>query len=298
MMRWISGLLLSLSCAPIFADSFFVEITNSQDINSADKGAVEELIRVAVSENGKHFVVRNKEKANFVLSANLLKLGDSYLLTMQKLNKQDQVVFAEKMKARTMADMDTVTSRLTRAVLEQRRVADTADVTNITAEEETLNTRRYQATRQWIIGMGPGWSSNLRSNGGGFGFTLGFLWGLDPDFGVNLTWTYASGPKDDESSYSDFTLGGEYYFSRTKNSPFVGARFGYGSARTDDGCNAFGIQCDKDNASGWATNVQAGYKFFRTSTVNVAIAAYYSVLFAKTSIGTPSIGGVNFLVYY
>lgn len=289
---------LFLVCAPAFADSFFVETSNSQDVNGSDRGAVEELIRVAVAENGKHFTVSNKEKANWILSANILKLGDSYVLTLQKRNKQDQVVFAEKMKAKTMADMDTVASRLTRAVVEQRRVSDTADVTNITQEEETMNTRRYQATRQWIIGMGPGWTTNLHSKGGGFTFTLGFLWGLDPDFGLNLTWTMNSGPSEDQSSYTDFSLGGEYYFSRTKNSPFVGARLGYGGARTDDNCNVLGINCSKDTASGWATNLQAGYKFFRTSTVNAAIAAYYSVLFAKTSAGTPSLAGVNLLVYY
>ncbi len=284
--------------APAFADSFFVEMTNGAEVSGGDKGAVEELIRVSVAENGKHFVVSNKDKATWVLSGTLLKLGDSYLLSVQKKNKQGEVVFGEKMKAKTMADMDTVASRLTRAVIEQKRVAETADVTNITQEEETMNTRRYQATRQWIIGLGPGWTTNLNSKGGGFTFTLGFMWGLDPDFGLNLTWTYNNGPKDDESSYSDFSLGGEYYFSRTKTSPFVGARVGYGSARTDDNCNVFGINCAKDTASGWATNVQAGMKFFRTSTVNAAIAANYSVLFAKTSIGTPSLAGINLLVYY
>jgi len=255
--------------------------------------------RVSVTESAPHTLAGKKEKADWVLSSTLLKLGDSYVLTLQKKNKSDQVVFAEKMKAKTMSDMDTVASRLTRAVIEQKRTVETADVTNITQEEETMNTRRYQATRQWIIGLGPGWTSNLGSKGGGFTFLLGYLWGLDPDFGINLTWTINNGRGNDDSSYSDFSLGGEYYFSRKKFTPYVGARAGWGNARGDDNCGviSFGT-CDRDEASGWALNAQFGYKAFRTSSVNAGVAAFYSMIMSNAKRGNPSLFGINLLVYY
>lgn len=281
-----------------FADSFFVETITGNEITAGDKSAVEELVRISVTENGKHTVVSKKDKADWILAPALLKLGDSYIITLQKKDKKDQVVFAEKMKAKTMSDMDTVASRLTRSVIEQKRTSETADVTNITQEEETMNTRRYQATRQWIIGIGPGWSNNLNSAGGGFTFTLGYLWGLDPDFAINLSWKGNNGRKEDDSGYSTFSLGGEYYISRTKTSPFVGGRIGYGSAHADT-CPFFSATtCSEDKATGWSVDLDAGYKFFRTSSVNAGVAASYSYIFDETTRGNPSLFSVNLLVYY
>ncbi len=296
-MRFFFMLLLFISHSA-FADTFFVESTTGAEISAADKAAVEELVRISVSEDGNHSVTTSKEKANWVLAPTLLKLGDSYLITLQKKDKKDHVVFASKMKAKTMSDMDTVAGRLTRAVIEQKKTAETADVTNITQEEETMNTRRYQATRQWIIGIGPGWSNNLNSAGGGFTFILGYLWGLDPDFGINLSWKMNGGRKDDDSGFTDFSLGGEYYFSRTKTSPFVGARMGYGSAHADT-CPIFSTStCNEDKASGWSVTADAGFKFFRTSSVNAGVAASYSYIFDETTRGNPSLFSVNLLVYY
>ena len=282
-----------------FADKVFVEPAKGSGVADSDKESIEELVRMAVPQSGHHTVVAKKEMADYTLAPSLMRLGDAYILTIQKKDKSGGTIFAEKMKAGNLSEMDNVSGRLTRAVINQTVVASTADVTNITSEEQSMNSRRYNATRQWVVGLGPGWSSNLNSKGGGFSFLLGYLWGLDPDFSISLTWLLNSGPDSDRSSISDFSLGGEYYFSRSKFSPFVGARLGWGGASMNkDNCPISYSGCSSDRASGWAAGVTAGYKLFRTSTVNAAVLANYSQIFDRTSAGSPGLTALLIAVYF
>lgn len=290
--------LLALS-GRAWADRIWVEVVRGGSVSDSDRESVEELIKIAVPEGGKHSVVSKPAESDWTLSPSLMKLGDAYVLGLQKKDKSGKVVFSDKMKAASMSEMDTVASRLTRAVLSQTAVEATADVTNITEQEEKSGTRRFQATRHWVIGIGPGWTGNLRSSGGGFTWLLGFLWGVDPHYAINLSGTFNSGPKNDESSFSDFSLGADYLFSRARHTPFVGARLGYGSARMNhDGCNLISLGCSQDRASGWSGTVNAGWRFFRTSTVNAGLVATYSLLFDKTSAGSPSLATLQIAVYF
>lgn len=281
------------------ADRYFVEGTRGSNVPEGDRETVTELVRLGVSEGGRNSVAKDENDAQWTLSPTLMRLGDAYVLSLQKKNKAGQTVYSEKMKATTMSEMDMVASRLTRAVMSGTSFGETADITNVTKEEETMHTRRVNATRQWAFGLGPGWTSNLRSSGGGFTFLLGFLWGIDPDFSINLSWTINSGRKDDDASFSELSLGGEYYFTRSKHAPFVGARLGYGSARVNhDNCNILQIGCTEDRASGWAGTLNAGYKFFRTSTVNAAVIGGYSQIFDRTSLGSPGLTTLQIAVYF
>jgi hypothetical protein len=300
-MLLIKRLLVLTFCmsSAAFADKVFVESARGNGVADSDRESIEELVRMAVPQSGSHTVVSKKEDADYTLAPSLMKLGDAYILTIQKKNKSGSTIFAEKMKAGNLSEMDNVSGRLTRAVINQTVVANTADVTNITTEEEHMNSRRYNATRQWVVGLGPGWSSNLNSKGGGFSFLLGFLWGLDPDFSISLTWLINNGPDKDHSTVSDFSLGGEYYFSRSKFSPFVGARLGYGGATMNtNNCPIAYAGCGTDRASGWAGGLTAGYKLFRTSTVNAAVIANYTQIFDRTSAGSPGLTALLLAVYF
>lgn len=266
---------------------------------SEDAASIRELVRIAVENQPGFNSVPAAAQADVTLKTQVLKLGESYIVTVRKTDKAGKVLFSDKMKAANIDDMDTVSSRLVTSVLQERPVAQTADITNVTEEEETMLKKRIQATNQWIIGIGPGWATNLRSDGGGFTFTLGYLWGIDPDYSINLSWTNSSGRKDDDSTFSDFSLGMEYYFTQQKTSPFVGARLGYASAKPDGNCviSFFGT-CDTSTASGWAMNGSAGLKFFRTSSVNLAVMGTYYQLFSKVGGKNPSLVATEIVVYF
>lgn len=298
-MNWKILALTLLLTPAAWADRVFIEPVKGAGVAESDRESVGELIRIAVTEYSRHTVTGNAEEADISLAPALMKLGDSYVLSLQKKNKSGQAVYGEKMKAAKLAEIDTVAARLTRAVLDGASAETTQDVTNVTEQEQTNINRRLTATRQWIVGFGPGWTSNLASQGGGFTFALGFLFGVDPDFSINLSMNTNSGRDGDDSSFTDFSLGGEYYFTRNKHSPFVGARLGCATARVDgDGCNALSIGCSQDRASGWSGTVTAGWKFFRTSNVNMAIIGTHTRLFDRTSLGDPSLTSAQIAVYF
>lgn len=269
------------------ADNFYVEEIKSSDISSQDKTSVRELIRLSVPEAGSHKSVSQMSQADWILTPQLLKIGDAYILNLEKKSTKGASSFTEKMKSSTMDNMDVTAQRLTTAVINEQKIQQTADVTNITDEEKKQNINRIEATRQWIIGIGPSWTSGLQSGGaGGFTLLIGYEWGLDPDFSVDLSYIGHGGRGDDESRFTDFSVGGTYYLSRTKYSPFFSARIGYGSADVNDGCTLFCANATED-PSGWTGSVSAGIKFFRTSAVNVSTYVRYSYMFDDGPYGNP-----------
>lgn len=291
----LAGVLFSLSS---FAASVYVS-QPSGSLKAEDEVSIRELMKIAADETPGFKVTENAKEADVTINTQVVKLGDSYILNAKKVNKSGTVLFSEKMKAATMEDMDTVTARLGKSVLLEKPVLQTGDVTNVTEAEENQNTRRIEATRQWIFSIGPGWATNLRSKGGGLTFAVGYLWGLDPDFAVNLSWQLHNGKGNDDASYSDFSLGMEYFFSRSKTSPFVGARLGYASAKPNGNCTiSFFNSCDTSRASGWAANATAGVKFFRTSSVNVGLIATYHTVFDKVGGNMPGLFTTQMAVYF
>lgn len=291
---------LSLAPALAVADSFFVEEIKGVEITAQDKHSVRELIRISVTQVGdKNSVTSQADGSDWMLSPNLLKLGDSYVLTIEKRkSKSGPIVFSESMKSTSMSNMDVTAKRLVQAVLEQKRFEETADVTNITEEETSRNTKRYEATRQWILGFGPGWAGHLNSPGGGFSFLLGYEWGLDPDYSVDLSYFTAGGKGSDNSRFTDFTLGGTYYLKRTKISPYATARFGYGGANMNSDCSISQTCYSENSATGWTGSLAGGVKFFRTSSVNLSIGLRYSLLFTALNGRNPSLTSLILAVHY
>jgi hypothetical protein len=281
------------------ADTFYVEEISGTEISSQDKSSVRELIRLSVPQTGDHKTVNQALQADWILSSKLLKLGDAYILNIEKKSgKKSGPSFTEKMKSSSMDNMDVTAQRLTTAVINGQKVAATADVTNITDEEKKQNTNRYEATRQWILGLGPSWTSNLNSAGaGGFTLLIGFEWGLDPDYSVDISYIGHGGRGEDDSNFGDFSIGGTYYFSRSRNSPFMTARIGFGSADINDGCD-FLCTTETDDPSGWTGSVAAGMKFFRTSSVNVSTYLRYSQIFDRTEYGNASMTSFMVAVHY
>lgn len=282
-----------------WADSFYVEDVKGSDISVQDKNSIRELIRLSVSQSGTHKVVSQLGSATWILSSQLLKLGDAYILNLEKKSADGKNVFSEKMKSSMMSNMDVTVQRLVTAVISEKSFSQTADVTNITDEEKKQNINRIEATRQWVIGLGPSWSSNLNSAGkGGFTLLIGYEWGLDPDYSVTLSYLAHSGRGDDDSRFGDFSVAGTYYFSRTKISPFVTAGIGYGSGDVNDGCSYFCTTSTTKDPSGWSTNVAAGAKFFRTSSVNISAFVRYTQLFDSATLGSPSLTSAMVAVHY
>lgn len=279
------------------AQSVFVNEVQGEDLDKGTLRSVFELVRSSVVQEKGYSLAADGKSAQLLLQPKLLKLGDSYFLSIDKL-RGNSVVFSSRMKSANLDDMDTVALRVVRAVLRETQAAETASVRDVTKNEETQNTRRIQATRQWRLGFGPGWGQNLESKKAGTAFELGYVWGMEAAWDLYLNWTIYSGRgSDDNSRYSAFALGANYFFTESKHAPFVTASFGYGGATVNDKDSSI---FDEDSASGWAVGAGGGIKFFRTSTVNVGLSLNHSVTIDKTkkSDKTPGLSTLILAVYY
>lgn len=282
-----------------YAETFYVERLKANGLDEASAETINELVSSAVQYEG-HEVTLELSGENSVLRPYLLKLGDSYILKIDKV-KNKKIIFSSKLKASDLEDMDTVATRVVRSVINEQSVKDSVKVTDVTKDEETRGTRRFKATRQWRIAFGPAWSQGLNVDGGGTQWSLGYIWGLDPDYDLKLNWSFyvPRADEDDSASFVNFALGMNYFLTRAKHSPFISFELGYASAAASEVNNNF-FNLSEDKASGWALGVGLGYKFFRTSTVNVGLVASYQYLFDKTdkTDETPRLGSLNLVVYY
>jgi len=308
--NFISYLFAALSAVAVvfagavsYADAVYVKEVGGEGVDGATKSSVRALIRSAVGDVKGFSVSDKSDGAKIQLSGELLKLGDAYILTLEKLIS-GKSVYSSKMKSTTLEDMDKVTERLVDSVLNEKSVAETATTSSITRDEETKGNRRYQATRQWRFSFGPAWSDNLNADGPGTVFGIGYIWGLDPYVDLKLVWSGYS-PRDDNADDADYlalNFGINKFFDLAKHSPYVTGSVAYVSASASDGPNTTSSwgNSSADNAKGWGVSAGGGYKFFRTSNVNVGLELNYNFLFDKTDItkNYPSTTYLEIVVYY
>ncbi len=292
-------LILLVSITSTLATTVYVESVTGQGIGASEKEAINEFVKSSVHNQSGFDLVQSSGSAEIVLQPKLLKVSNTYFLKVTKL-ENGKVVKSARMKSKELSDIDRVTERLVSAMLTGASVEETAKVNNITNDEVNRNTNRFEVTRQWIIGFGPTWLNNANISKSGFFWKLGYEWGLDPNFSINLA---LDGTSFSESSadFSVFQMGLDYYFNLSKTSPYVGVGIGYGSSDAN-GCDEsfLGLSCSNsdESASGWAATINGGFKFFRTSTVNVGLETEYAYIFDETRYGNPSRITVSLALYY
>lgn len=171
-------------------------------------------------------------------------------------------------------------------------------VGSITEVQAAQISRRINPTRQWRSGFGPALNNDIGTTRTGRLVLFGFVWGVDPDFDLDVTIRTASFERANaSSSYAgDLLLGVNYYFMRSRNAPFLTGGLGVGSALVSSPDSGLGTT----TASGWATRVGVGYKFFRTSTVNAGVEVNYALILAdsRDSDRNPGLTSATLALYY
>ncbi len=297
-MKSILILILSLFTSASMASSFYVSnVKASGTAAPSEASAVKSLVSQSVNNMDGHNTTSSASSSDYVLTPELVKLGDKVILSLTK-SKNGSIVFSKKMKTTSFNDIDLISERLVTAVINEKSIEGTQSVSNITNEEKENSNVRIKATKQWFVGIGPGVSSNLEGESGGFDFNIGMLWGLDDNFSLSLAWEIFSGRGEDESRFTNLAMGGIYYLTQKKNTPFVGASIGYGSAQANDD-KAF-FSTENDDASGWSLSATAGYHMYRTSTVNFAVLGRYTQILDKLEVSDklPGLFTINLALYY
>lgn len=278
-----------------FAETFFLRPLKSEVLTKEDTASVNELMRMAAEGTEGATITQDEKAAEAILEPKVVKLGSTYIVSVSKI-RGDKVVFSQQARSSTIEDMDTVANRVMRATINEVDFKADTRVTDVTQDQVSRGTRRIEATRQWYFGFGPASGNNLNTNNSGYFWQLGYSWGIDPHWSINLA-LEAANLKNTNAYFSNLQLSGDYFFTENSTTPYVTVGFGHGSAAAQQETQNF-LDVSDDTASGFTGSVGAGYRFFRTSSVNLGVGAKYTMIFDKTSHGNPSMFTGAVTVYF
>ncbi len=305
-MKTLTLFLAFLFPLTLLADSFFIgpvsgeiaNISNDQGTTSGKeiKSTYRALIKNTLESQGET-VTQNKKGADWELSPSILKLGNSFIMSLLK-KKNGKVVFAEKLKATTLTDADVVTDRLVLAVVNEEAASKGQTVDKVTQAETRGTSVKTKAQKQFFFGFGPGAQTAIKGAGQGFYYTLGYLWGLDHQVSLRLNLEGVSA-KDTEARMFIVGIGTNYYFNRKKHAPYVLGMLTYGSAtadiKNDPTCTFW---CSNVSESGFGLSAGGGMHFYRTSSVNFAVEASYNQGFYEVASENPGSYGVKIKILW
>ena len=261
-----------------FADSYFLKKITGRSSGAADKNVVEDLFESELADQG-HDTVQDPRKAKYHLGVRLIRVGESYIISVKK-KKKGKTVHADKMKASSIEEFDKVVKRLVTAVTSESKARNNPQIGTITEKEKTLMTERTETQWYKAFGFGPGLLTNFGTAPKKVGFHLSYsqVAEVTPRFGIRMTAesTFVlnnlldSNP-DTESSIDAFSaanLGLNYFLSTGNISPYVTGHLGLGAAT--------GTSISDDAGFTWGAG--AGVIFFRTSQTQMSLTLSYSAL--------------------
>lgn len=264
------------------ADTYYVSSPRVSNDNSALATTVEQLITSEIISNGQS-VTSNPSNTNWTINSSILNLGESYIINISKSNGQ-KTVFADKLKASSLSNLDVVIQRLVRASIKNISVSQTQTVDSVTEDEKKGNIK-VNVQRQYYLGFGPAEINNLGGEDtSGLAFLFGYYWGLDSHLGLRVNLEGAS-VTDSSATMVSFGIGAQYYINKRRNAPYVLGLMNYswaGSAEfgeIDPNCSILCGEVETDN--GFGGTVGLGYHFFRTSSVNFSTELSYTRGFYK-----------------
>lgn len=262
--------ILILLPVTVFADTFFVDkVTNTGASLDEVSSSIHVLTKNEVVSQG-HVVVEDLGSSQWALKPSILKLGDSYILTMAR-SENGRILFSDKLKADSLADIERVIERLVRAALGSKKAVNT--------EAVDLRNKR-EVTKEMFVGFGPGYLSGLNADSPGRNWVIGYLLGLDPQFALRIN-LEGLNVGDSDADMVMLGLGGQYYLNNLKHAPYVLGLIGYSWSDSEDPSHC--SVCTGESNHGWGIEAGVGMHFYRNSVVNLALEfshtrAFYNVV--------------------
>jgi hypothetical protein len=143
---------------------------------------------------------------------------------------------------------------------------------------------RILSLKLWSFGFGPASAQNLSNSNMFYAFNFGRSWEVNEQAELRGT-LYAAFASKDTGGFLMAGMGGSYFFSTSDISPLVGAELGFGTAYGPDATNG----------SGFAGELHAGVRFFRTAETQMSLEGYYRTIFANAA---PSILGAALSLHF
>lgn len=257
-----------LASGVVHADDYVVEPTTGVGVSDSERQTVNELIKSAVNQESSAVVVEKDTGHAKTIKSKVVKLGEQYLFTLEKW-QGSRKIFSNQTKVAQFSEADIAVNKMVRSNLEEKDLVQNEKIGEVTTSEAKSISQQREPTQDFYVAFGPavghGFSSSLLVN-----LSIGLGFNISPQVTLRpVAETYYTVGDKNFSTMLLAALEGQYYFTAKTHSPFIGTKLGYGYAHRDDfskGVNFF------------ATGASLGYRFFRTSRVNLTVDLNYSLL--------------------
>jgi len=312
-MKWFLSALLAFTFNTAWSADIFVADPIVQDgISPDDSSSIRHLVQNTVSTNRLDRLVNDQTKADYVLQPRLMRLGDSFILTVER-RQGEQIQYASQMKAQSLNEIDRAARRATLAAMSD---ADRSSQRKQTSEEDALSRSAsssplakmsepapylsssrpgYQlnpAQKQfsyWNVGFGPALGRRMESDDVFYSLSVARIWDIHPRISAKALGE-ANFTSGNEAYLYNVGIGASWFFFPSVNgTAYVTGDLGYGFA-----------QSTLDNTNdGFTFGTGVGYQFFRTSRTTLDVLFRYAVLTSDLEEnGFPQIFGARLAVNF
>jgi hypothetical protein len=280
-------LALLLFSTSALASEVYVERATGTGVSDSDLSSIADLVSSSLPAQGAS-ITAEKSKASIVLRPKLLKLGQAYIVTLERV-EDGEITYSAQLKAARAEELDTVCSRLTRAVMLKKPPAGDVRVGEVTEQEAKAGMERKPARRMTLLGFGPAWMNNLGTSGMGYYFEGAYGWDVNKalvkiDAGIAL---------NSSAFFSHAGLSGNLFLTDQDISPYVAADAGFGFSKSAGNGVLSG-----ETTAGFLVGGGAGVTFLRTSSINLELGFRIDTILNTNSAGNPLMYGAHLGFYF
>lgn len=314
------------------AAAFFVEDTIAEEgVSPADTRAATSLVKGAVASRSGDVLSYDEARADYVLQPRLMKLGESYILTVEKVRGQE-VLFSAQSKIPRIDQLDRAARATTLSAIDEPstnpRSAVTVEPSNdprpVVIYRRELNSStsgttapapqqpvvitesssgRIEADQPewrspdrkvgyWQLGFGPATSRRLESESLMYSFAAGRVWDIQPMVSLKALGELNLSSGDDGERLFNFGVGATYFMpSDTADTAPL---------VTADIGYGFAEDADDNSAEGMSVGLGAGAQFFRTTETTLELIVRYSMIMdnIEEGDGNPAVLGARLAVNF
>lgn len=311
------------------ADFFIRETIAESGVAPEDARAATALVRNAVASRAADQAVEAEAQGAYVLQPHLIRLGDSWILTVEKVRGQE-ILFAAQSKINRIDQLDGAARSTVFAAIDEPSpksiqagqvvpyqvtpaypstqaahptvvplpgtIQGTSQVmpqpTTGASVGRTINVLPAgRKVSYWTIGMGPSVGQRLKTDNVMYDIAAGHIWDVNPRASVKLMGEGAFTSGNETGHFVNFSTGVNYFFPTmtVDTSPYLTTDIGYGFAR----------DAQSNVAEGFSWGLGIGYQFFRATETTLDLLLRYATIFDPIGdTGNPSVIGARLAVNF
>src|SRR5688500_4962317 len=138
---------------PSFADKVLIDEPNLGSVQNLDAELMRQLLKNATTQLG-HQLVHDMKRADSVLRASLLRLGNSYVFSVERWGN-GKLLGSSKLKLKDIEEIEEITPRAVRSAMAGTDIKNDVKMEEVTIAETELKDRKKANRTGGVFAAGP-----------------------------------------------------------------------------------------------------------------------------------------------